>query len=149
MFSANRLNDLDKGICLILIENESGTTEVVSSSNIEETPSISPNVNALLKRMPGSELAFNLEESKLSNHLFYAFPIDFPSDSDYSGYLFVEENIGPAMAEARSILMKRLGLAMLFIMILGWIGQRFLKRILHHEVLSKRKLKDFAEIVDK
>ncbi len=148
VFAANRLNDLDKGIYLVLIDNENGVKELVSAGKIQSSTSLSPNASTVLGEMPSSEVTLGLEKTELKNHLFYAYPLEFPLDSDYRGYLFVEENIGPAMAEARSILMRRLGLAMLFIMVLGWIGQRFLKRILKHEVLSKQKLKDFAEIVD-
>jgi len=147
--NVNRTNGLVEGISLVIIQDGVGPTEIVSSDGTKFLEGASPNVNFLLDEQPGVPITLNTENSKVKQSVFFAYPIDFAGYPRFRGYLCGEENMSQEFAAARSILMERCGMALLVIALLGWLGQRYLKKILRHEVNSKKKLKDYAELADK
>lgn len=148
LVNVNRINGLEKGLSLLLIREGSGPAEIFTSDGSIFPEKANPDFRFLLKEQPHSPITLSTSESENKDHVFYAYPVDLPGSDDLHGYLCGEEYMSDKFGLARSIMMRRLGLAFIMIGILGWLGQRYLKKILRHEVLSKQKLKDYAELAE-
>lgn len=145
---ANRLSELKGGLSLILIRNPDGQTQIISSGNESSKEKTDPIIESILKKLPLAPLERGLGEASNEENLFYAYPISLPNIELYHGYLYIKENISDNLAEARAILFQRLMLAFFMIAFLGFLGKRYLNRILRHEVHSKKKLSDYASLAD-
>lgn len=146
--STNRLNELEQGVSLVLIRNEDGHKEIISSGETTSIENADQRVQSILENATGEPFEQNLKEASSKESLFYAYPIIFQEIKDYRGHLFVEEKISGKLSAARGILMQRLAMALAMIVFLGFIGSRYLNRILRHEVNAKKKLKDFANLAE-
>mgnify|MGYP006287730165 CR=1 FL=1 len=148
LLNVNRSNDLARGISLVLIRKNGDVAEVVSSDGTYFSDQASPNVKALLHKRPHSPFIIDTETSQSPDNILYAYPIELAGFNNFHGYLYAEENLSKDFAKARAILLERFGFAFIFIALLAWVGQRFLKRILRHEVKSKKKLRDYADLAE-
>jgi PAS domain S-box-containing protein len=148
LINVNRTNELTEGLAVVLIRKNDDLAEVITSGGAVYPESFGPNVRKLLKVQPSGPLALGTSESMVKDHLFFAYPLELPGYESYHGYLFAEEYMGEEFAEAEMILWKRSGLALLMIAFLGWMGSRYLRRIFKHEVMSKKKLKDYADLAE-
>ncbi|HKK39030.1 MAG TPA: PAS domain-containing protein, partial [Cryomorphaceae bacterium] len=144
----NSLNDLNQGLSLILVRKQDGLTEIISSGATFYLDNANPKVRSLLKKLPTESWEAKLEQANDDESLFYAAPVTFPGIKDYHGYLFVEESISEKLSEARFVLLQRLLLAFIMIVVLAFIGNKYLKRVLRHEVIAKQKLKEYASLAD-
>jgi len=145
--NANRLNELEGGLSLILVRNQDDLTEIISSGRVSSLEKADPIVRLILEDLPLTPLEKGMDQANDAESLFYAYPIAFSEINAYHGYLFIEENISENLSGARTILLRRLILAFLMIALLGFLGKRYLNRILRHEVIAKRKLSDYSAIV--
>jgi PAS domain S-box-containing protein len=146
--NANRLNQLEGGLSLILVRNQDDLTEIISSGSVSSLEKADPIVRSILEDLPLKPLEKGMDQANEAESLFYAYPIAFSKISAYHGYLFIEENISENLSEARTILFRRLVLAFLMIALLGFLGKRYLNRILRHEVIAKKKLSDYASLAE-
>lgn len=146
--NTSRINDLEQGLCLLLIGQDDKPEEIITTAGSVNLRELSSRVQAVLANLPAAPISSEAGHSSDSDVLFYVYPISFPGSKEYRGYLYAEENIATALRSARIVLLKRFGVAFLFIIFLGFAGKRFLNRILRHEVLAKQKLKDYSAIVD-
>lgn len=146
--NANRINELEEGLSLILIRNRDGLTEIISSNRTSSAGNDNPTVRSILEKLPITPIEHGLAHTDSKNLLFYAYPITFPGIKSYRGYLYLQENVSVKLAEIKSVLFRRLLFGIVLIAVLGFLGKKYLNKILRHEELSKATLKDYATIAE-
>jgi PAS domain S-box-containing protein len=146
--NTNRLNDLEQGVSLLLIRTQDGQKEMISSGQVLSIEKAEKKIQSIFENTSQEYIEQNFNVASAGETLFFAYPIIFQQLKDYRGYLFVEESIGAKLSMAKEILIKRLGMALAMIVILGFVGSKYLNRILRHEVNAKKKLKSFAALAE-
>ena len=146
--NANRLNELEEGLSFILINTENGLIEIISSGRASGVENASPHVRSILEELPIAPVERGLENSNKEKVLFYAYPITFPGIKSYRGYLYLEEGIRENIANAKKLLYQRLIMAFLLICFLGFLGKKYLNKLLLRQSLVNEKLKNYADLAD-
>lgn len=146
LLNTKGVNELESGISVILIQDETEETEIIGPYGAIKTHQISENVTYLLAKNPVSPLELDIANSKAKNTVFYAYPIALPFSKAYRGYVTAEVSIGPQLAQVQRDLFKNLGLSLMALAAIGFISYRALKRILFLEVRSRKKLFEYANL---
>jgi len=148
LFNASQINDLEKGLTLVLMRQADKSEKIISSAGLYSPVDLTPRIKSILADRPTAPVQAGTNLFLLDEALFYAYPISFPSNEAIRGYLCVEENIAMALSSARMILFERLLIALFIIGVLGFVGKKYLNQIFRHETLAKQKLKDYSAMVD-
>ncbi len=147
LLTANRVNNFNQGLGLLLLSNSDRQAEIITHKGTIYYEQASAAIKQLIDQNPPG--AFTAHSSATSgNELLYAYPVSLPFSQTYRGYVFATENIESQVQEARAIFFRQMVAAFLAFILLALIVRRSLMRILSHEVLSRKKLSEYANLAD-
>jgi PAS domain S-box-containing protein len=147
LHNVNRINDLNQGIGLILISNRDGQAEIITHKGTVYYDQANSVLQKIIDEKPSNGFVASRGEFE-DNQILYAYPVALPFSHTYSGYIFAIENIDKKIITARNQFLKHVAIALLTLLILALMVRRSLLRILSHEVLSKKKLQEYAMLAD-
>ncbi len=143
---ANRHNDLQYGLRMVLIDDHSGEVEFLGGDKTAEKAHRDA-LNYLIEKAPTTKTRFGTSEGE-REEVFYAIPVSLLSGSSTRCYIFALESIENQLHEARLAFLQRIGLGILFLVAIIIIGVGSLKKMLRHEILSKQRLRDVAQLAE-
>ncbi len=146
LIQANQHNNLKDGMKLILIDEHNNQVEFLGSSGEFKSSQEGP-VDFLINQSPSKTTRYGTNESG-AEEVFYAIPVSSSLDSKVIGYLFAQESIEKQLTKARSAFVQQIGIGLLVLISIILVGVASLKRMLRHEVLSKRRFRDVAQLAE-
>lgn len=146
LFGLNRINELERGVSVILIDPSSSQTQWIGAETNEQE-----------RRMKAFEIddgqwqhsypiKIGLDHQSTDNQILYAFPVAL--NARLRAFIVAEEDITGEIGSATDRLLSQSLLCLIFIAIIGFFGYRMLRKTLRHEVLAKQQLKEYAELAE-
>lgn len=148
LYNTNRINNLSSGVSLALIRKRDGLVEIIGQDGTSLSNHSNPRVSKLLEENPLYPYKLSRSESENGTSLFFAYPVSIPSSNSYRGYLFVDEDISQQLQVLKHRFIRQISITLVVLTVLGFLGFRWLKRILKHESKAKRKLFKYAELAE-
>lgn len=146
LFAVNRINGLKSGISVVLIHPNTGQMDWIGEKSIAHNSVLKKIISADSGTTNGKSLNENIEGIKESNQILFTYPISLVIDSNYKGYVIALEDVGKQLANARKNLYLQGLIWLMVLTIIGFVGYRMLRKVLRHEVFSKKKLQEYAEL---
>ncbi len=147
LHNVNRINDLNQGLGLILISTRDGQAEIITHKGTVYYDQANKVLRRIIDEKPSNGFAASRKDFE-NNQILYAYPVALPFSQAYSGYIFALEDIDDKITSARKQFFKHVAVALLALLALALLVRRSLLRILSHEVLSKKKLQEYALLTD-
>ncbi len=148
LFKINNSTKLNNGLCILIIDKESGHAEIIDQNGSKNASLASHPVKDLISQQPKHTVKVGLAAEKYTKSIFFAEPYEFQYGHRILIYLYVHEYIGDEIASAKGLFYKQVSIAIVALFILAFIGHKSLKQILKHEINKEREINEYVRLAE-
>ncbi len=148
LYRTNKINELQIGVSVLLVNPLSKSLDWIGSTGKYKSKYLEKIGVDVLRNPQATPISIGLTEDSNDDHILYAYPISLTSDVPYRGYIVVEDKISQQIGNATKTLYNQASITFLTICFIGFIGFRSLKRVLKHETIAKKKLKEYIDLAE-
>ena len=148
LYKISNSTNLNNGLCMLIIDKESGYSEIIDQHGPKNASHASKQVKNLISQQPDHKTKSGLDAEKYTNSIFFAEPFEFGYGHRILVYLYVHEYIGDEIAGAKNKFYEQISIAAIALLILALIGHKSLKQILKHEILKEREINEYVRLAE-
>ena len=146
LLKTNQINDLQGGVSVLLVNPQTKTLDWIGPTGKFESAQLRNIAVALIQKPITKPISIGLDSDSDENQILYAYPLSLYSNLNYRGYVIAENQISDQLNKASRILYNQAIITFITFCLIGFLGFRSLKRVLKHESLAKKKLKEYADL---